>query len=371
MSGYRVALLTDSVEVGGAEVFLRNLLTALPDDVEPVVLARDQGVLDAVLADRPGLVGEVVGPGLLPTARALLRHRPDVVHANLTSFTACRSGVLAALAVGLPVVLVDHLPTPGLTAKGRLLQRWMTRACADRIAVGDSAARAVELYGGLPPGTVRTIANGVPGDPAPTPPPDSGTCVIGLLGRLSRQKGIDVALQALVGLEGARLLVMGSGDQQAALETLVDVLELGDRVEFWPAARETDTFWAAVDLLVLPSRAEALPLVLLEALHRGRPVVASDVGSVSEVVTPDVGVLVPPDDEHALRSALARLVGDRRLRRELGAAGRSAAARRWTVERMAGEYDLTYRETAGSRRRLRPSRKGGGRAAPVAQAEHL
>jgi glycosyltransferase involved in cell wall biosynthesis len=370
VSGYRLALLTDSVEVGGAEVFLRTLLAELPDDVHAVVLGQDAAVLDAVVAGRPKAVAEVVSPGLLPWARALRRHRPDVVHANLTTFTACRPGVVAGLALGLPVVLVDHLPMPGLTWKGRQVQRWTTRACVDRIAVGDRAAREVERYGGLAPGTVQTIANGVPGVPATSAPPAEGTCVVGVLGRLDRQKGIDVALRAMVGLEGARLLVMGSGGELAPLRALVDELELSDRVDFWPAARDTEPFWAAVHLLVLPSRAEALPLVLLEALHRSRPIVASDVGSVSEVVSSDVGFLVPPEDEQALRSALARLVGDEQLRRRMGDAGRDAAVRQWTAERMAGEYDAAYRSAAG-RRRFRLLRRADPRAHPAAPAGPL
>jgi glycosyltransferase involved in cell wall biosynthesis len=343
VSGYRLALVTDSTEVGGAEVFLCNLIAELPDEVTAVVMAADQHVLDRVTSARAGSEGVLLAPGVRPALRALREHRPDVVHVNLTAFPSCRQQLVAAFLLRLPVVLVDHLPTAGLSWKGRAVQRLMTSRAAARVAVGKSAARLAEVHGGLRPGSVASIPNGVPAVAHPPPLPDTDGCTVGILGRLEDQKGIDVALRALALVPDLQLLVMGSGSRRDSLERLTDDLMLRRRVRFLDGSPDVAPFWHQVDLLCMPSRAEALPLALLEAMHRGRPVVATAVGSVPDVVTPDVGVLVAPEDPAELAAALGRLAGDPVLRRQLGAAALQQARSQWSAERMARQYDEVYR----------------------------
>jgi glycosyltransferase involved in cell wall biosynthesis len=103
------------------------------------------------------------------------------------------------------------------------------------------------------------------------------------------------------------------------------------------------SYIAAVDVLAVPSRVEAFPLVILEAMLAGRPVVASAVGSVDEAVTDEVtGLLVPPDDPAALAAALGRLVGDADLRVRMGARGRERAVERFSIDAMARSYEALY-----------------------------
>jgi glycosyltransferase involved in cell wall biosynthesis len=96
-------------------------------------------------------------------------------------------------------------------------------------------------------------------------------------------------------------------------------------------------------VLAVPSREEAFPLVILEGMLAGRPVVASAVGSIDEaVVDGSTGLLVPPDDPEALSGALATLVGDAALRERFGACGRARAVERFSVEAMARSYEALY-----------------------------
>lgn len=348
MTGYALALVTDSVEVGGAEVFLRHLAGALPVDVTVHVVARDAAVAASVTQARAGTTATVVPAGVRPALRALRAARPDVVHVNLTAFASCRDTLVAGLLLRLPVVLVDHLPTPGLTWRGRAVQRLMTRRASARVAVGERASRLVERYGGLRAGSVGTIMNGVPMPAQRIPPPGAVPCVIGLLGRLEPQKGVDLALRALADLPDLRLVVQGSGREAAALAALAAELGVQDRVRFLPGASGTERFWEEVDVLLLPSRAEALPLVVLEALAHGRPVVATDVGSVAEVVDDEVGRLVPPEDVPALVRAVRQLAEDHALRRRMGEAARARSAS-YDVTRTAEAYDRLYREVLTTR----------------------
>src|SRR5262249_1720927 len=146
------------------------------------------------------------------------------------------------------------------------------------------------------------------------------------VGRVTRQKGQDVLLSAWQDVRGdAELAIVGDGDLLPSLQSR-DV----PGVRFVGAVDDVRTWLAAADLVVLPSRWEGLPLTALEALATGRPVVASDVPGLAEVITPSVGQLVPAERATDLASALNARLGNPALRRRESEA---AAAR-------AAEFDL-------------------------------
>jgi glycosyltransferase involved in cell wall biosynthesis len=176
----------------------------------------------------------------------------------------------------------------------------------------------------------RAMARARLGVPAAVP---LAVCV----GRVTRQKGQDVLLQAWPAIQrrcpDARLALVGGGDLLPGLRAAAppDVMVTGpvDDVRPW---------LAAADVVVLPSRWEGLSLTVLEAFAVGRSVVVSAVPGLAEVVTPDVGAQVPPDDPEALAAAVAhRLVHRTSARTEGLAAVRHAAAfdARLTFERLA------------------------------------
>jgi glycosyltransferase involved in cell wall biosynthesis len=352
-TSYRLAVVTDSYDIGGAERFLEYLTAALPPTVAVVVLGPCRRTVAAAGAQRASVDADVLPMTWPAMIRALRRHRPDVVHINLTTFTSCRPAVFAALALRLPTVLVDHAPTAGLTWKGRLLQRTVTARCAARVGVGERVSRLVERYGGLRPNSVLTIPNGVP-QPAvrrpATPSRRYHPPIVGVLGRLTRTKGIDVVLRALPAVADVRLRVAGDGPERAALHDLVDELGLGDRVEFVGWLAKPARFLGELDILVVPSRVDFMPLVILEAMHTGLPVIATAVGSVMEVVIDrSTGILVPPDEPDALAAALRELIAEPALCARLGraAARRAAAYASDTV--MAASYDRLYRSALPAR----------------------
>ena len=340
---YRLAILCDSLEVAGAERFLAHLMAALAPTVDIMVIARDAAVLEVLTRARPSAEGIVAPMDFVAGRRALRRFRPHVVHANLTALNGCRPLVLAALSLRLPVVLVDHLPGPGLTWRGRALQRLVTRGCAARVAVGTRTARMVERYAGLPDGVVQAIPNGLPRQSPMKARAADGRCVFGTLGRLEHQKGIDLLLHALAKVPDAQLTIMGSGRQREPLKVMVDDLGLSARVSFLPGSSNTDSFWRGIDVLVLPSRSEAMPLVLLEALQHGRPIIAADVGSVAEVLDENVGILVPAQDIVALAAALREMTDAPQARVKMGAIALERARVGWSADDMAAAYDALYR----------------------------
>jgi glycosyltransferase involved in cell wall biosynthesis len=149
------------------------------------------------------------------------------------------------------------------------------------------------------------------------------------VGRLSREKGHEVLLRALAvpsppGLPPLSAIVAGEGPERSRLATLAASLGLRDTVHFHGNVAQPASLYDRADIFVLPSHSEGSPNALLEAMAAGLPVIATQVGGVAEIVEHDrTGLLVPPDDPHALAAALARLAGDRRLRRRLGDAARA------------------------------------------------
>jgi glycosyltransferase involved in cell wall biosynthesis len=140
-------------------------------------------------------------------------------------------------------------------------------------------------------------------------------------------------------------VLVGDGPLWAELEELARSLGLGGAVLFAGYRPNPERFLAAMDVFVLPSRAEAMPLVIPEAWAAGRPVVASRVGGIPELIEDGkTGLLIEPGDVDGLAVRLRRLLADPPAARELGRAGRELARTRYDVTAMTGAYDRLYRE---------------------------
>ncbi len=355
---------TDALGRGGAEHSLGHLVAHLPHDVRVHVVGPDAGIVGWVAARRPGAEAHLVH-GLAPTARLLARLRPDVVHVNRCTPWACAAGTAAALALpAARVTTVDQLPLRTVALSVLLRTRELTRRVDAAVAVGEASARRIEDFYALGRGSVLSIPNYVPdpGPPspavsAPTADPADGPLRLVAVGRLDAVKGHDVLLSALDDVPGTTLTVLGEGALRPELERLVVDLGLADRVRLPGWSEDVAAELSSYDALVLPSRSEGWPLIVVEAMLAGLPVVATPVGSVPEAVREDTGLLVPKDDIGALADALRRLRDDRDLARRLGRRGREVAATGMTADRMAQRWlDLWTQLLERSRApRLRPA----------------
>ncbi len=130
-------------------------------------------------------------------------------------------------------------------------------------------------------------------------------------------------------------------------------LGVGSAVSFLGYRRDLPRIAAAADVAVLSSDNEGTPVWLIEAAAAGRPAIATNVGGTAEVVSPESGILVPPDDEDALAAAISQLDGDPGLRHRMGARAREHALGRYSVERLLTDIDALYREL------LEPASAGG------------
>ena len=374
MSATRVFQVITRMVRGGAQRIVLDLLARLPraEFRQTLVCGGEEAVpADVEVRRVPDLVREVRPVRDVRAAARLaalfLSRRPHVVHAH-TYKAGVLSSVAARLADVPAVIFTPHghifargARIPGVPAGGwkRDLLRWITRgaqACAHRVTALSEADLHEQLALGLsPPSKYGVVRNGI--DLARfsgSAVPREGGPVVGAVGRFSEEKGHAVLIDAFARvrelLPGARLVLVGYGDLEAALRARVRERSLDGAVTF-TGERESAELLPTFDLFVQPSLYESQGMAIVEAMAAGRPVVATDVGGVRDVVQDgETGLLVPAGDPGALAGALLRLAGDRRWAGEMAERARVRVARLFPVERMVDDYARLYRTLLGRKR---------------------
>jgi glycosyltransferase involved in cell wall biosynthesis/O-antigen/teichoic acid export membrane protein len=351
----RIAVYTDDTALAGTSRVLETLVGGLDPLYEVIVCGVDVDIVSRIASVRP-LTRSVVLPPvrhkwqvrrIWAHVRAIRKLRPDILHANLRHPWAAQYGILAGLLTpGTRVVAVENSPIEPSNLRQRWLRKRLVRRYAAYVGVGVTVARRAESILDLPDGAVRTIHNGVP---LPTvsaaAPRASNGPVVGAVARLAPEKGFDVFLEALARLDGVTAVLVGDGPSRPALEEQSRALGLKDRVVFTGWQEDPSAFLVSFDVFVLSSRVEGFPLSVLEAMGAGLPVVATTVGSVDELVLDgETGLLVPPEDEPALREAIAKLAFDFELRRRMGAAGKRRVNDSFTPKVMVTQFESLYAE---------------------------
>jgi len=357
-SSINVGFYSDSVEWAGAEIALGTLLAGLHEHVQATVIGVDETTVEHLSAYRPGSRTVVLpAPKGIRDFRNIARHRRevaalklDIFQANLTWLPACREAIVAASTIpGLRLLAVEHLPLDNPGTRSRIMTCFTARRFDAHVAVGMAAARSIELRAMLPRNSVRTIYNGVVDHGSAEEHRYSlGSTVVGCLARLDYLKGLDLALESLVDLPGATFVVAGRGNERAALEELAETLGVATRVRILDWVESPAELMKTFDVFVLPSRAEGFPLSILEAMLMGLPVVATDVGSVREVVQDgETGFVVKSDDVIGLTTALRQLIDQPQLRRRFGTRARAVVLERFSLAKMIEGYESLYDEMLG------------------------
>jgi glycosyltransferase involved in cell wall biosynthesis len=176
----------------------------------------------------------------------------------------------------------------------------------------------------------------------------AGVRLIGCVGRLVPVKGISYLIAALPeiirAVPSAQLVVVGDGPERDPLERQARHLGMAGQVRFVGWRSDLERIYPDLDVVVLPSLREGTPVVLIEAMAAGRPVVATRVGGVPDVVADgDTGLLVPSRDPRALAEAVAKILQGTLLARRLGDAGRVSVITRFAIVRLATDMEGFYR----------------------------
>ncbi|AEH44590.1 glycosyl transferase group 1 [Thermodesulfatator indicus DSM 15286] len=173
-----------------------------------------------------------------------------------------------------------------------------------------------------------------------------GFFILGYIGQLIHRKGLDILLKALSHkeLSDCFLFVVGEGPLKNELKALAKKLGLFSRVAFTGYREDRLNFLRGFDVFVLPSRLEGIPRCLMEAMGMGKPVVASAIEGVMDLIPEDGegGLLFPVKDAHALAQKIAIFKGDQKLRENISQKARQIVAEKFSAERMAREYEALY-----------------------------
>jgi glycosyltransferase involved in cell wall biosynthesis len=361
-------IITRSDLIGGAQVHIRDLATALIEHGhETIVLMGGNGpyaqALRAAGVETVSLKYLSVPIRPYRDARALgelcavlRRVKPDLVSAH--SSKAGVLGRVAARLLGLPVVFTAHgwAFTPGIPAREASVYRWIERLAAplaSRIITVSEFDRRLALASHLASATrVATVHNGMPDiDPGLRADPGRSPVRMAMVARFEPQKDHSTLFRALAGIGGQwQLELIGDGPLLADAQQMAEGLGLTPRVRFWGQRMDVDKRLAEVQVGLLITKWEGFPRSILEAMRAGLPVVASGVGGVSESVEDgETGFVVAPGDVAGLQGRLSQLLVDPELRLRMGRNGRHRYERNFTLEHTVEKTLAVYREIVDQR----------------------
>lgn len=289
--------------------------------------------------------------------RDILRSGIDVLHTH--GYKANVYGYAARWRGRAALVSTFHGLSPrAYAALDRLVLRRFDRVAA----VADVLAEALKSSG-IDPARVTTISNGIEVERFRDAKPElraelraASRCLVGMVGRLAPEKGGDVMLRAARSVVAERpdttFVVVGDGPCRADWESLSQRLGLAQNVVFTGTRRDMPEVYASLDAMVLPSLREGMPMCLLEAMAAARPVVATAVGSVDQLlIAGRTGLLVEPGDASGLAQAILMLLQDRTRARELGENARAHIAANFSPEWMTRQYLQLYEDAWSLRAR--------------------
>ncbi|MBI4536536.1 MAG: glycosyltransferase family 4 protein [candidate division NC10 bacterium] len=291
--------------------------------------------------------------------RLIKRIRPDIVHTH-----SSKAGFLGRLAARLAGVrhivytphghIFDGYFSPAATKTFIGLEQVAARWTDRFVTLSDDEARDHLRHGIGQPEQFVTIPSGVDLGPVIGAQPlhiATGRPVVGTVARLAPVKGIAYLVRAaprvLASVPDARFLIVGDGEQRMALEREARDLGLADRIHFTGFREDVPALIAGMDFFVLPSLNEGMGRVLVMAMARGKPIVATRVGGVPELLGEgEAGLLVPPADPAALAGAICSLLQDPVRLRAIAEAGRRRAPQ-YSADKMVKSLAELYRDVMG------------------------
>lgn len=369
----RVVHLLPALQIGGAERLAVNLCLYHTERTAPACVIYDppsdthyerqlrqaQIPLVSVYKQR------AYDMGVLVRLLRLLRYlKPTVVHLHISGINYAYP-LLPLLRVP-SVYTVHNIAERDLHARrgGRLVQYLAFRYRLGRVqpvAISEQVRVSFQqLYGW---GEVPVIWNGIPVEEF-TPSPERRACwraregfsetetLIVCIAGFRPQKNLSLLIRAFAGLSraAARLVLVGSGEQEAQLRALAHELGVAARVHFLGVRHDIPAILNACDLFTLSSDWEGTPMAIMEAMASGLPVISTAVGGVPELVQHGItGLLTPPGDMDALRDALQQLLSDSALRESMGNAARQFAVERFDIRKTVDAYEQLYAQLRSRR----------------------
>lgn len=365
----RVAMMIDSLRIGGAQKLVTQFVSAVSKQtVETTVISLRADPVPAnleIIHSAGAEVENFPSRSLLDVRRLsrlirfLRAEKFDLIqtHLSYANILGCLAGYFA----GIPVIATLHSTGHDPQQKSRLITRLeevILRFFARRIlAVGYTVAATFQDR--LGSRTMDVIPNGVPAPVDLSPQAkqqlrreiagEEDRIVIISIGRFVPAKGYEDMIEAFAILHRQNpqpvLVIAGVGKLSEKIKSKISDLQLQDAVNCLGARNDVPQLLAASDIYANSSHWEGLPMALLEAMMAGLPIVATSVGDMPKVVTPETGIIVPPHNPAALAEALSCLVGTPEKARSMGAEARARAMREYSVDTWIKRLTSLYEET--------------------------
>lgn len=347
-----VLLLAGRFEVRGSSRQTLSLAHRLPAlGIHPEIVCTDAQLVPP--AQREGLVFRELAHLRSPLFgwaarhwlfRQLEDHPPDLIHIQQRGMLP--TGRWLASRLERPYVLSIH---DYLAPRETLKLEWVW--CRRIIAVSESVKAELKAQAGLPDDRITVIHSGVETELGPQQRDvlsSQQAPVIGTAGPLEAAKGLRYFLDAVPAVlerhPEAEFLITGAGPEEANLRRQVRELAVAAHVTFVPDLMDLHQSLSAMDVFVLPSLKQGLGTIMLEAMARGRPVIATSAGGVYSVVADGrTGLLVPPRDSAALARRVVELLDDPLKARQIGRAAREMVQREFPLARMVEQTAWLYR----------------------------
>jgi glycosyltransferase involved in cell wall biosynthesis len=337
-----------SLRVGGLERVVVDLVNHASNDFRFVVCCLEEpgAWADEIPPSRGKVVAfhKMAGVDLRmfwKIARLARKEKVQVVHTH--NSTAHFYGAVAARFFTRAQVLhTEHGKNVGEEARYHRLNHMAARFTDFTVAVSEKNAEIAIAHEGVDPSKLKVIPNGIRIDRFATPRVGTGRR-IGTVGRLVLEKNYPLLIRAVAPLRDVELIFVGDGLLRAELQQ-----QAGPRAQFLGQRADIAELLVGFDVFVLSSTTEGMSIALLEAMAAGCPIVVTAVGGNVELIQHmQTGLVVPPNDEAALRGAIEKLLADRVLAARLGAAARKAVQERYSVAAMTQRYEELWRRLAG------------------------
>jgi glycosyltransferase involved in cell wall biosynthesis len=278
----------------------------------------------------------------------------DIAVAHTVDLYANIFGLPAAALARVPARIANRREINPDKSLPQIAAQRAAYGCAHHIVANSGAARNRLTREGVAARRVRVVANGIDGDAyvprTLRPPLRRILTVANLRGEKGHDVLIEAAPQVLRNFPDAQFDLAGTGPERDALMARAAARGVARAFSFLGHCEDVPAQLAQADVFVLPSRSEAFPNALLEAMACGLPVVASAVGGICELIDqPQVGMLVPPGNPAALAAAICRVLANPPLAAALGSAARTQVLERYSFERMVDAFDHIYREPLRAR----------------------
>lgn len=373
---HNILYIIDNLEFGGGEMVFSQLINRLCRDKYKVTVAC---LPTGIFMERIKGSGASIKPVdmsnkfnfkvILQMVNLMKEQNIDIVHSQgaraefFSRLAAKLAGVhIIVSTVAMPVEGFDVNPIKKFIYT--VLNRF-TECFVDRfIVVSEALDKVMRERHRIEPQKLVTIFNGIETDEYSIPDEEvmcgksrlreelgleNNVPVIGAIGRLVWQKGfeyfIDVIPEVLKEFKEARFLIVGEGPLENKLKVKSKKLKVDDKVIFTGFRNDIKEILASIDIFVMPSLLEGLPMILLEAMAMGKPIIATDIEGIKEILENGrTGLLVPPRDPQALSEAIGDLLIHKDKARQIGLAARKAVEERFGVDIMVQKVEGAYEE---------------------------